>query len=64
VDQLGDVRRHARVLRGAVNTEEIPKAVAIGVMTVANVCTGGLQIAETMIHDQGGWRGGRRPGRS
>ena len=33
----------------AVNTEEIPKAVAIGVMTVANVCTGGLQIAECII---------------
>ncbi|WP_329116314.1 hypothetical protein [Streptomyces sp. NBC_01465] len=30
----------------AVNTEEIPKAVAIGVMVGANICTGGLQIAE------------------
>ncbi|GAA1364344.1 hypothetical protein [Streptomyces beijiangensis] len=30
----------------AVNTEEIPKAVAVGVMVVANICTGGLQIAE------------------
>ncbi|GAA2104534.1 hypothetical protein GCM10009841_22640 [Microlunatus panaciterrae] len=34
----------------AVNTEEIPKAVAIGVMATANVVTGGLQIAESMIH--------------
>ena len=33
----------------AVDTEEIPKAVAIQVMTVANVCTGGLQIAECII---------------
>ncbi|MEV3853787.1 hypothetical protein AB0J38_05615 [Streptomyces sp. NPDC050095] len=30
----------------AVNTEEVPKAVAVGVMGVANICTGGLQIAE------------------
>jgi hypothetical protein len=33
----------------AVNTEDIPKAAAIGVMTVANVCTGGLQFAECLI---------------
>ncbi|WP_327350418.1 hypothetical protein [Streptomyces sp. NBC_01304] len=34
----------------AVNTEEIPKAVAVGVMVVANICTGGLQIAESAMH--------------
>lgn len=34
----------------AVNSKGVPQAAAIGVMTVANVCTGGLQIAETVIH--------------
>lgn len=33
----------------AVNTEDIPKAVAIGVMVGADVCTGGLQFAEALI---------------
>ncbi|MDO8188902.1 hypothetical protein Q5424_21170 [Conexibacter sp. JD483] len=33
----------------AVNTEGPPRAVAIGVMAGANVCTGGLQIAESAV---------------
>lgn len=33
----------------AVNTEDIPQAAAIVVMTTANVCTGGLQFAECLI---------------
>jgi hypothetical protein len=44
---LNDVYRISYAV--AVNTEAIPRAAAIVVMSVAGVCQGGLQIAECMI---------------
>lgn len=43
----GDVAKVAYAI--AVNTEGEPKAIAIGVMAVADVCTAGLQIAESAV---------------